>query len=1363
VFADVSRVLDALAALLDYPLVVQVAGGLAERWTGVRRSQRATMMVSGRALEGGAVALVARDGVPILTLAPLFQVQVPTPGAPLDLFLFEGRGRHGAKLVALPHGFEHHDEELWDWFRAHLSDSLDESRGDQPEARAPYRGLSPFTHEDAALFFGREKLVDAFVNRLRVQPLLAVVGRSGAGKSSFALAGVIPMLPAGWRALVMRPGAAPLSALTSRLQHAGIEVGPDDDGPALVQAMRIDGDQHGTVVLVVDQLEELFTLCTDEDERVRFAEVLAAASRTAEDPVRVICTLRDDFLLRAEQLASLRNRIGQGLQLLTVPAEADLLRILTEPARLAGYDFEDAELPGEMVREVADQPGALALLSFTALELWQRRDRHFRQLTRRAYRELGGVGGALAQHAEQTLEGMPPESRGLTREAFRHLVTSENTRAVLRRDELIQLLGGGPHAEQVIEHLVAARLLVTSENEAGGDDVEIVHEALLTAWPRLVTWRGEDQEGRRFHEQLRAAARQWDDRGRPRGLLWRGDALAELSVWRARHQPSLTRLEDGFAAASNADSARGRRVRRTVVAAAIVVLTVAVAVLARLNTVAKRERSTADRERSRAEELQHDAEQRVIAQHEEQGRQALLAGDSLRAAVYLSAAFSAGADDPGLRYLLGRALRPLEAEVGRLQGHTRPVGWLALSPDGRTLVTASEDRTARLWNVADQRPMHTLEGATNVVARARFDAAGQRVVTASADGKARVYDRDGRLVATLTGHQTMVTDASFDPGGGRVLTASYDGTARVWDAGTGAQLAQLDARSPAEWAGWSRDGRWLAACGGERWIRIWDGQTLAHRRDLDSGTQNMTCAFSPDGKLLATAGVDRTARLWDVERGVLVRTLSGHTHAVDQLAFSPDGAVLATGSQDNTARLWRVADGELLASLVGHSAAITAVRFDPAGRRLATTSRDGTARYYDVEAGILLGVFEGHVDPVSAAAFDGAGDRLFTAGADGTVRIWDLRRLNTVSLRGDALLGAVAFGPDGTRIVTSGESGAQVWDLASGRRIASVGSGGQRATFDGRAQRVVTAGFDGSAAIWAAGDGTRLASLDGHVGAVASARFSPDGQQVVTSDDAGARVWTAEGVQVALLPHPQPVIEAAFSPDGTRVLTTCRDGNGRLWDRSGWQLRAPLEGHRDWVEGGEFSPDGRAVVTRSKDGTARLWDATSGRLLYTLEGHAGPIWSAHFDHTGARVVTTSADLTARIWDAASGRLLGVLSRHDLLPWNAAFSPDGNFVATASLDRTVAIWDAHTFRMLDRLKAHTGWVFDVAWAPAGDRLVSVSADHTALVWSFSLEHRSPAEIGELIRCRVPYHLDGGSLIRVVPDCGRGVNPGAAPDR
>ncbi len=525
-----SQLLRAVSFLFEYSLVV-ARPGRSELWMGVRRPRRNSRPLRSSGLTDGQAFLIDGEGAPVVTLWPLVQPIAPTPGAPEELFLLEGNSRLGAKLVSIPLGFERHDDAVWEWFGEKLLDVSGETINAHAEQEAPYLGLSSFTADDAKNFFGREREAEAFANRLRVQPLLAVVGPSGAGKSSFVQAGVVPLLPTGWRALTFRPGPAPLATLCARLTQEGLATTELKERlarkPALLgETLRIWASDAGAkVMLIVDQFEELLTLCPDASERNAFAEALVGAAHSADDRIRVVLTLRDDFLIRAQQLPALREHLAQGLQLVATPAHDDLVRILITPGRQAGYEFEDPKLPVEMVRDVAEQPGALALLSFTASKLWELRDRHFHHLSRRAYQSLGGVGGALAQHAESILAQMGPGERLLVREAFRHLVTADRTRAALSRREMQQVLGGGQSAETVLERLIGARLLTASEGDGNQDRIEVIHEALLTSWPRLVEWqqRGGAPVGR---------ARPWQGPALAQGSADRVSALA-LAVPRA--------------------------------------------------------------------------------------------------------------------------------------------------------------------------------------------------------------------------------------------------------------------------------------------------------------------------------------------------------------------------------------------------------------------------------------------------------------------------------------------------------------------------------------------------------------------------------------------------------------------------------------------------------------------------------------------------------------------------------------------------------------------------------------------------------------------------------------------------------------
>jgi serine/threonine protein kinase/WD40 repeat protein len=1277
--AKVSALLGELAFLSHYPLVVSLGDGVAERWMGVRRGQRTAVTVQGVAPEPGVTALLDPDGVPILTLSPLFQVVAPAPGVPVELFLFDGRSRRGARMVALPLGFEHHDDALWDWFRAQLRGSLDDGEAATAEERPPYRGLSAFSIDDGGLFVGREKLVDGVINRLRLLPLLTVVGRSGAGKSSFVLAGVAPGLPAGWRTVVVRPGAAPLAVLEARLVHAGIAAagvaaGIAADPASLGARLRADAEVAGPILLVIDQLEELFTLCQDQEERETFVAGLALAARTADDPVRVVLTLRDDFLVRAEQLAALRNRLGPSLQLLSVPQRGDLLRILIEPARRAGYEFEDAALPEEMVAEVAEQPGALALLSFTAAKLWELRDRHFKQLTRAAYRSLGGVGGALARHAEQTLSEMLPEEQRLTREAFRNLVTSQTTRAVLPRRALGQLLGDSRHGEAVIERLIAARLLVASEDDQGAETIEIVHEALLGAWPRLGDWLREDAEGARLRAQLRGAAAQWLERGRPGGLLWRDEALADYERWRARHAVPLTEDETAFAVASVAAAARGRRVRRGLLAAAFVVLAAGLIVLSSLNATkeAARERAAtaqghAERERARAE-----ASERVaLAEH---ARRLFLDGDLFGAASELGAARDAGATGAGLDYLAARVADVFAKQQGALVGHQRMVWGGRYLRDGQTILTWGEDGTTRRWDGRTGAARGVLEQTQGNVFDLDVSPDEALAATAHEDGTVGLLDlRGGGPPRALTGHTANVVQVRFSPDGRRLASTSADNTTRLWDVASGRELARLDEDGMAAAIWFAPDGATLFTVG--QALTQWDGRTGAKVRVLDPDASfQRGLAPSADGTLLVSgSGADRL-KVWDVARAAVRRELvvalagdrAGSKFVTATPAFSPDGRWLAAFTSREVG-LWEVATGRRV-RVLQPPAPPTALAFSATSSRLAVASASGV-QLWDPEDGQLVARIPTRQAP-GWIGFAPDGATLLLGGALGEVTRWSTANdlpIQRYPALGEAIA-TVGLSRDGRRVAACGEQGkVRVWDVDQPRAIVDLTAATRcRVILDATGRQLATRDGVGRVSRRLVEDGAPVTVIaDEHAGASAVAF---DGDQLLVGAATGALVgYDPAGHRT---PRPtsggQPIFRIATTPRGD--LATCGlDGVVRIWPAG---AATALERSIASACGAlALSDDGRmiAVSSNSQLQIHRV-DAAAIAAPVTLSGHQDLIVAVMFT-PGGLLVSASADATLRVWESDSGRLLEVISMRD----EVAGADLAGDVVVAGIDQGVYLW------------------------------------------------------------------------------------------
>jgi WD40 repeat protein len=1249
--------------------------------------------------------------------------------------------------------------------------SIPDPRG----AICPYRGLLPFREEDAPFFIGREAFTAALIEKVRSRRLIAVVGASGSGKSSVVRAGLVPALRRDannyvWDILTLTPGRTPLHALlaalspppdslsrTARLARIESDVALLRQHSLTIDAFAHDilGEQPGTnrLLLVIDQWEELYTQAKSVEDRQRFLDLILET--TAEGAVTVVLTLRGDFYGRALEDRVFADHLQNAVVNLGPMRPEELKRAVIEPAAKVGLDFEDG-LVDRILEDVRSEPGNLPLLEFLLTELWTRRER--RLLTHGAYAEIGGIKGAIATRAEAELQKLSSEQREALRRVMIRLVTPGEGQADARARAQIPPDAASAEAVRLFAD---ARLLTTGFDEAAGHEtVEVSHEALIGEWHTYHDWIDADREFLRTVERVKEAMRAWTEEetdrdsrllapGRPleeaRELLSHPHALIDdicpfIEASIARDDARVAEEQRRLQAENQREIEQARKVaaaergrRRVAVGGLIVALLLTIAA-AWFWQSAEQSKRTAQ-----------EGESRLLANL---SRQETSQGDAIEGMRLALQGLPLNPDRPDRPLVnetvvaLGTALQAPYYTERILRGHGMTIKSAAFSPDGRTIVTASMDKTARLWDTSTGQETAVLRGHEDVVTSAVYSRDGKTVVTASEDKTVRIWDvATGREIVVLRGHKDAVHDAQLSSDGRFVITTAYNASAmlntlehaaRVWDAATGKEIAILKHDGIVTWAALSPDGKSIVTGSFDKTARLWETASGREISILRHEAPVIHARFSPDGKTVLTAPYGNAAHLWEVGTGKEIAVLHGHEKPIISVEFSPDGKLVATGSLDNTVQLWETATGKEIATLRGHDDLINSVAFSPDARIVLTASMDGTARLWGVDTGETV-ILRGHQSGLISASFSPDGKTVLTASGDHTVRLWTASGGQSIFILPghEQAVNFAQFSPDGKTIVTASWDGtARLWDTTTNKVL--VLRGHQHfvfsAAFSPDGKTIVTASEDQTARLWNAATGKEITALRGHEGKVGWAAFSPDGGTVVTaSHDGTARVWDrATGRQTATLRgHQGGVFSANFSPDGRTIVTASYDKTARIWDWASGKEIAVLAGHQKPITGAYFSPDGRVVVTISDDRTAKLWDVATGKEITTLRGHQDRLRSAVFSPDGRMVVTASDDKTARIWEVATGKNIVVLSGHEDRVGRVRISPDGRLVATASADKTARLWDAATGQEIMTLHGHEADIYSMAFSPDSRTLVTASADRTARVWR--TERPSPGEL------------------------------------
>jgi len=1210
-------------------------------------------------------------------------------------------------------------------------------------AETPYPGLRPFQPDEVDVFFGREQQIDQLLDRLGRSRLLGVVGSSGCGKSSLVKAGLIPALETGllaaagarWRYAEMRPGNQPLLRLAEALL-ADSALGPERAGQpgalgfvlatlrrgplGLAEVLADTPPPEGTrLLLVVDQFEEIFRYVEhgDPDEADAFVALLLAAAADPEAPIYVVLTMRSDYIGDCALFEGLPEALNESQFLTPRMTRAERREAMVGPAGVFGAAIEPA-LVNRLLNDMGADPDQLPRMQHLLMRLWHRAvgsagaggaaggDGSGVVLAAAGYEAVGGFADCLSNHADEAFEEIDLEGRRIAEHLFRALSERGDDQRDVRRParlgEVAAVADVPP--ERVAEVVEVFRrpdrsfLTPPAGVPLEPDTVlDVSHESLIRQWRRLRSWVEEESQSAALYRRLTQTAGLWR---RGEAGLWGPPDLDIAVAWRDRRRPTAAwaeryggRFETAmeFLAASQAKRLEAEEGERRAMAEAAEqkrvrqrnrLLTAGLLAAGVLLLLAFSQWRRADRQRDLARRQTLLAEAGELIAHAQETLEDQPQRSLLLAVEALDLKQEAGGSPVAAVQALQRELSATGGAA--LSGHRGEVVALAVTPDGRTLATASRDGTARLWDLSAEDPgaePRVLGGHGAPITAMALDPAGRRLATGAADGSVRWWRVGaGPAEAAEAGaipeaHRGGVTALAFDPSGRTLLSGGEDGAVRGWD---------LDGRADAGPRPLGRhsdtvrdiavsdDGRWLASVSEDNTAALVDLAGPAARRRVLAGHRGPVsrAVFVPGGRWLATASHDNTARLWDLadpSAGPIV--LCGHTGSVVALAATPDGGRLVTGSGDATARVWRMSrlvEGATARATPGGGRPVVVAALGPGSCAHLVADAGGGATWdvRDLDPAVTKSL-PGHGDTVTALAISaerpGKGTRfLATASRDQTVRVWNLTAerpgLTSLQLRGhDGAVGALAFNPHSAWLYSgSADATARRWKLDLDERtlytmvLAGPLDAVRAVDVSADGHWLAAGSEDNDAYLWDLRTSQPPETLGGHDSSISAIGLSPDGRWLATtSEDNTIRLWdlAVPGAPASrrLGGNASSVTALAFTPDGRRLATAGRDGTARVWSLEAADPSAAptvLCGHRAPVVHLDASPDGRWLVTAGRDGAVRLWDlAALGPVLPTAGSDAPVIAAALPERECRRRTVDGASVEVRPLAPAAAPLL----------------------------------------------------------------------------------------------------------------------------
>ncbi len=1151
----------------------------------------------------------------------------------------------------------------------------DNSRSNLDLGICPYVGLKPFQLEDSAYFYGREQLTQQLVAELYERSFLAVVGASGSGKSSVVQAGIMAQLQAGkqlpgseqWRICYLRPGEHPLNSLTQQLAssqetqnqlegflYQGVE--------GLVRWLR--SYPEPMIVLIVDQFEELFTLASPV-ERSQFLELLLGAINYARDRLKLIITLRVDFISHCLEFSELAGLLQQAS--FFVPPhllEQDYRNVIIKPAESVGLEVEPA-LVEVLLQEIGTATGKLPLLEFVLEQLWEYRQQG--KLTLEAYQQqIGGLEGALEKKANAVYENLDPEARSCAQWIFLALTQvgediADTSRRISKGDLIVNKY---PQAlvERTLQELVKANLVILDSeitsyaevsrsrgtNELSEPEelsefpleatIEIVHEILIHNWSTLRWWLEQNRNRLQLQRQLEQAAKLWQQNNQNPDYLWQGARLAQAEEIYIKETDELSEsvqafIEAGLAKRDAQQRQARRRLRRAQAAAATISF---------LGIAAIAVGSLAFWQRQQALENQVETLNSSAQAFYESEKPLKALKTSLQAEEQLTdIAFSSD-------YLPIKVASTLQDLLHRSQarnvltGHTETVSAVDVSSDGEFIASASWDSTIKLWQ------------------------------------------SNGELLKTLEHHQGSVIDLDFHSNKNQFVSVSNNGTIKQWNqAGTLVQTIKTDQK----------------------------GLTSVR--------------YSPKGNFIATGTEDGTITIWTFD-GKQHEQFVADKEGVDRISISPNGQFIASGSEQSASvKIWQL-DGTLVEEFGNYQAGVGDIAFSPNGQSLAVASLSGKIEIQKIN-GRSKRQLPSQNQPITSIAFTLNGETLITGDKAGTIKYWSLEENPTspmkTSTAHQGTVRDISVFPNRSFVVSaSNDQTLRTWELPETNR--SHEEEIYTVAFAPYHNRAAYAGWDDTIKIWNRQGITQQEpemTLKGHSGSINSLSFSANGQYLVSgSDDKRIKVWNLDhpsSLSQTLKGHKNRVTSVDFSSNDELIASGSEDETIRLWNRSG-KLKESFSAHKGGVTSVRFAPKGKILASAGYDGKVKLWQA-DGTLQQEFKAHEPAVSDIAFSPNGQILASAGWDNTIKLWRVSDGKHLKTLQGHRKAVTDLSFRQDGEVLASASKDETIKLWNVETAETLATLKGYQQPLNSISFSPDGNSLLAGGKKGNLKQWQFDL--------------------------------------------